>query len=189
VPAERQLSLLGEIAAALGAAGIPFWLRGGWALDFLLGRILRDHRDIDLVAHLADRDAIHDVLTSSGFVCNRELGGALIQFKKHGESIQFALVERGSSGELVSRGFESSPWPDGALEGPVCELNGVRCRTFSPQALIEEKEGISELLGQPLRKKDHVSIGLLRELVAAYGSQGATSAPSSSTSEKPSRVS
>ncbi|MFF2458960.1 nucleotidyltransferase domain-containing protein [Peribacillus simplex] len=28
---------------------IDLWLRGGWVMDFLLGKITRSHSDIDLV--------------------------------------------------------------------------------------------------------------------------------------------
>jgi len=51
----RQLHLLGELAELLGGRDVPFWLRGGWALDFLLGAVTRRHADIDLVAWLSDR--------------------------------------------------------------------------------------------------------------------------------------
>jgi phosphorylcholine metabolism protein LicD len=46
--AERQLELIEEFASLAKAAGVDCWLRGGWALDFLLGRITRPHEDIDL---------------------------------------------------------------------------------------------------------------------------------------------
>ncbi len=46
---EAQLRVIREIAELFGAAHIRFWLRGGWALDFLLGEITRPHGDIDPV--------------------------------------------------------------------------------------------------------------------------------------------
>jgi hypothetical protein len=45
----RELAVLGELWALLGRTRIRFWLRGGWALDFHLGRLTRDHADIDVV--------------------------------------------------------------------------------------------------------------------------------------------
>ena len=47
--ATTQLRLIAEIEGVLRSARIRFWLRGGWALDFLIGRITRQHSDIDLV--------------------------------------------------------------------------------------------------------------------------------------------
>jgi hypothetical protein len=177
--AERQFAVLAELAAALGAAGIPFWLRGGWALDFLLGRITRPHADIDLVARLSDRDGIFDALTSEGFRHARELPGAAIDFERDGESVQIVLFERSPSGTLVTRGFESWPWPDGALDGPVREIDGVVCRTLAPSALLEEKATYRKHRGRELREKDHLSIRLLRQVLADYESQEAAASASS----------
>jgi hypothetical protein len=33
---------------------VPVWLRGGWAMDFFLGQVTRDHADIDWFARAAD---------------------------------------------------------------------------------------------------------------------------------------
>ena len=46
-PNPIQLELIGEIHRELAARSIPHWLGGGWALDFLLGEVLRVHGDVD----------------------------------------------------------------------------------------------------------------------------------------------
>ena len=163
--AENQLRLLAEIAEALDGVEIPFWLRGGWALEFLLGRITRDHADIDLVAWREDRDAIVQTLTSRGFEHVRELPDVALDFEKTGESIQVLLVELGPAGALVCRGFESWPFPEGTLDGPACTIDGVSCRTLAPHALLYEKETYEARRGRPLREKDRESIRLLRQLI------------------------
>ena len=143
---------------------MTFWLRGGWALDFLLGRITRDHADVDLVAWREDRDAIHEALTSRGFEHVRELPEVAVDFEKEGESIQVLLVELGASRALVCRGFESWPFPDGSLDGPLCRIGDLSCRTLAPRALLYEKETYAANRGRSLREKDHESIRLLRRL-------------------------
>jgi hypothetical protein len=40
---QRQLALLREIDHFLGTGRIHYWLRGGWAMDFLLGEATREH--------------------------------------------------------------------------------------------------------------------------------------------------
>jgi hypothetical protein len=47
--AESQLKVLSEISRISEEIGFTFWLRGGWAIDFLLGKITRQHDDIDLI--------------------------------------------------------------------------------------------------------------------------------------------
>lgn len=160
-----QFELLAEIAEALADASIEFWLRGGWALDFLLGEIRPDHADIDLVAWRRDRDAIYAALTERGFEHDRELPDVAIDFRKKDQSIQILLVVFSADGALVCHGFESWPFPAGALDGPTRTINGISCRTLAPEALLHEKETYAANRGRPLREKDHASIGLLRQLV------------------------
>jgi serine/threonine-protein kinase len=65
---ETQLSLIRELADLLGKAHLRFWLRGGWAVDFLLGEITRRHSDIDLVTWLRHRQRIRRTLLDAGFL-------------------------------------------------------------------------------------------------------------------------
>ncbi|TMM02147.1 MAG: hypothetical protein E6G10_10870 [Actinobacteria bacterium] len=144
--AQRQFRLLGELEGTFADAGVSSWLRGGWALDFLLGKITRDHADIDLVAWRHDRDAVHDALTARGYRHDRELVDSAVDFEKDGESIQVLLVEIGPLGALVCHGFEQWPFPEGSLEGPICRIGDVSYRTLAPHALLYEKETLS---GEP----------------------------------------
>ena len=53
-----QLNVLGEINAIFSSLRGRFWLRGGWAIDFLLGKITRPHEDLDLVTWVRHRDRL-----------------------------------------------------------------------------------------------------------------------------------
>jgi lincosamide nucleotidyltransferase A/C/D/E len=46
-----------EVVSRLKAAGVPFWLDGGWGIDALVGRETRPHDDLDLVV---SRDTLGD---------------------------------------------------------------------------------------------------------------------------------
>ena len=63
-----QLEVLAELASVFASLKIGFWLRGGWALDFLLGRITRVHSDIDLVSWARERTRIQRGLLAHEFV-------------------------------------------------------------------------------------------------------------------------
>jgi hypothetical protein len=45
--AARQLRLIADTVAMAERLGVQVWLRGGWATDFFLGQVTRDHVDID----------------------------------------------------------------------------------------------------------------------------------------------
>jgi Aminoglycoside-2''-adenylyltransferase len=46
---------------------VELWLRGGWAMDFFLGRGTRDHHDIDWFAWATDAPVITAQLLERGF--------------------------------------------------------------------------------------------------------------------------
>jgi hypothetical protein len=164
---EGQFDVLCDVAQAFRTVGIPFWLRGGWALDFLMGELRTGHADIDVVAWRRDRDVICDTLAQHHFELDNELPEVAIDFTKSGHWVQVLLMEVSATGALVCHGFESWPFPEGSLDGPDRTLNGLTCHTLAAHALLDEKESYEAMRGRPLREKDRISIRLLRRLMKA----------------------
>ena len=52
--ATRQLQIIAETNEIAQSLGADVWLRGGWAMDFYLGELTRDHEDIDWFAWISD---------------------------------------------------------------------------------------------------------------------------------------
>lgn len=161
---ETQLSLIRELADLLGKAHLRFWLRGGWALDFHAGRVTRPHKDVDLVTWTRHRGRLRRLLEANGYVTVR-FDEPQVFFEKRGQEVNFAMIKRDSSGQIVTPRFEEWPWPDGAFSGPPRTLFGVTCRAMTLEALADEKEGYEAWRGVPLRAKDEVSLRLLGELL------------------------
>jgi hypothetical protein len=165
---DSQLRLIGEVVDALDEAGIELWLRGGWALDFHLGEVTREHDDVDLVAWLADGPRIQALLEPLGYVPaplpndRPELG---LRLRKDDEEVAFVFVECARDGSLVTRGYEQWPWPAGMLEEPPRTLHGLTCRSLTAHALLDELETHADWSGHPLRPKDAGSVESLRRLV------------------------
>jgi Aminoglycoside-2''-adenylyltransferase len=49
-----QLRIIKAVVNALDAAGIPAWLFGGWGLDARIGRITREHGDVEFWVERTD---------------------------------------------------------------------------------------------------------------------------------------
>jgi hypothetical protein len=150
-------------------AGVACWLRGGWALDFLLGRVTRPHGDIDFFVWEEDANAFARLLGQRGF---EDVPGPppkqQLNFLKAGEELHVGLVRREPSGEVVVAGgpHEGAPWPRGMLGDDVGRIGSVNCRIVSPEAQLEVKERWEEWTGRPARDYDARDIALLREIVA-----------------------
>lgn len=157
-----QFELISEITDLFRRARIRFWLRGGWALDFLIGRVTRRHSDVDLVTWRRHADRIQRMLLASGYEVATVTDQAAIHFAKNGQDVAFAFIMRDERGRIVTPGREFWPWPP--FPEALRTLNGIACRTMSAAALLEEKENYEKYSGRTLRPKDRESIRALRSL-------------------------
>jgi hypothetical protein len=65
--AREQLDAIAILDSALTPRGLDYWLFGGWAVDFWVGRITREHDDIDVAAWRRDYEAIKSALLHAGW--------------------------------------------------------------------------------------------------------------------------
>ncbi len=170
---DRQLALIGEFVSLCYAASIEYWLRGGWAVDFFLGRVTREHEDIDLFVWAEDAGELTRELRRAGY---SELPGPppeqQCNYKKDGEELQIALIARNERGEVVVAGgrWAGAPWPEGMVGLHRGMIGDVECRIVSPRAQIEIKESFPRWRPDlPPLEKHRVDVTLLREALSADG--------------------
>ena len=158
-----QFKLISEIARLCKSARMRFWLRGGWALDFLIGSVTRSHSDIDLVTWRRHADRIESTLLAAGYRVATVTDQAAIHFTKADQDIGIAFIKKDQEGRFVTPGREFWPWP--SFPQALRTLDGVACRTMSVAALLEEKVNYEKYSKRPPRPKDLASIQTLRSLV------------------------
>src|SRR3954447_5121024 len=92
-PAEAQLAAIETVSAILEREHLDYWLFGGWAVDFCVGRMTRDHGDIDFIVWRKDRQAMDAALASTGWrrapVENHVIGAG---YRLDGVLLEFTLV-------------------------------------------------------------------------------------------------
>jgi hypothetical protein len=100
--AAGQIAAIKILDDALRAAGIDYWLFGGWAVDFWVGRVTRDHDDIDAAAWRRDYDGIREALQSVGWrhtpVADEMVG---TRYTWQRSELEFTFVEARDGGEVV----------------------------------------------------------------------------------------
>lgn len=159
---QATLDALSEISALLQSHNIRFWLRGGWALDFLLGREVRPHGDLDVVVWQRHAGKIRPLLEAAGYTFRDRGFVAQMDFRKGKAAISIVLLQRQQNGNVTPYRLPSWVWlPD--LLGGLRELHGLKCRTLTPQQLIHEKQTYEGTA--PLRPKDVESLRLLNTLI------------------------
>ena len=127
---------------ALRAAGIDYWLFGGGAVEFWVGRITRDHDDTDAAAWRQDHDRIREAMLSAGWrhtpVENEVVG---TRYAWQPSELEFTFVEARGGGEIVI------PFPAHEIIRTVeafgeerRSLHGVQARVIPLELLLEGKQ-------------------------------------------------
>jgi hypothetical protein len=173
----RQLALIAEFVSLCEAAAIPCWLRGGWAMDFFLGYITREHDDIDLFVWAEDAPTLTRELERAGF---REVEGpppeAQRDFLKDEEALQITLLARHERGEVVVAGgpWAGAPYPEGMLGEDIGRLGDVTCPIVNPRVQLEIKEQFPGWVGLPMSEKHRSDITRLRRALGLADDQPVT---------------
>lgn len=162
---KAQLEILGEIAAIFCALDRPFWLRGGWAIDFLLGSVTRPHEDLDLVAFVECRDLLEQKLADAGYE-RYPISGRQTDFRKNGADIQVCYVTYTEDGQIILNGLPEWVWRKDALQTETFSLYGISACVLNPRQLLEEKEVYREI-GRMPRPKDEESKTVLRGMIGS----------------------
>ncbi|WP_043641147.1 nucleotidyltransferase domain-containing protein [Nonomuraea candida] len=155
-----------RVLAALERAGCAVWIGGGWGIDALVGRVTRDHADLDLLHRAEQEPAAIAALEALGYTerldgvlpgrparfvmtaaGGRELDLHPLHFRPDGSAVQ-RLDDQGGAFTYPAAAF---------TEGTI---KGVRVPCLSAAQQVEFHQGY-----QP-RERDLHDMARLRE---AYG--------------------
>jgi hypothetical protein len=138
--ASEQMQAIGNLDAALGSAQIEDWLFGGWAVDFWVGRVTREHDDIDAAAWRRDYDA--RALVEMGWrhtpVENEVVG---TRYTWRSVEVEFTFVEARDDGAvLIPIPEHEIVWTTEPFGEERQVLNGVGARTIPLDLLRSGKQ-------------------------------------------------
>jgi lincosamide nucleotidyltransferase A/C/D/E len=122
-----------ELYRAFDGAGLHIWVDGGWSVDALLGRQLRDHADLDLALDNRDWPRFLEVAAAGGFARIREDGPFTTIFADaDGRELDVHRFIRDSSGEITG-GID---YPTESLTGTGV-IAGVEVRCVAAASMVE----------------------------------------------------
>lgn len=165
-----QLAAISEMVDVARSLDSEIWLRGGWAMDFYLGRLTREHLDVDWYVWNSEMPVIANALVARGWTDmgqhpaeqQRDLAKGSVEFG-------IAPLARAGDGRVVVGGgpWRNAPLPKDILANALeCQLGGIQCPVISPAAQIEIKQMMPTWVpGLPTRLKDAADIDLLAEAV------------------------
>ena len=159
-----QLAALGRLHRLFEQHGIDYWLFGGWAVDFHAGAVTRSHNDLDLAVWVEDLDRIATLLAADGWNHSPEEDeDGYTGYELGAVRLELAFLARDDGGHVYTPLHEGqAPWPGGAFQTDVAELQGVRARIVSLPALKADK---SEAHDDPaVAAKDRADLATLSRL-------------------------
>ncbi|TWP31773.1 nucleotidyltransferase domain-containing protein [Leekyejoonella antrihumi] len=146
--AREQLAAVAEVLGAGRRGGIEIWLRGGWAMDFYLGEISREHLDVDFFAWRHDLPQLVESLVANGW---SEIGthprDQQRDLRRGAVELGFAPLERDVEGRVVVGGgpWRGTRWPADILSDAVVgHIGDLCCPVISPRAQVEIKQMMPE---------------------------------------------
>jgi len=165
---QRQLLLIRRVVAVMEAADLSLWLFGGWGLDARLGRITREHGDIEFWVEREQAEKSKAVLVEAGaVVVPTQPPEESREYTWDGVPFNTAYFDRQQDGTIKLAGR----WSDWNLpaesfgDGPGI-LGDSEVPTMSVTGMLAMKEQYPTLRnGRPWRDKDRKDIEELRRLV------------------------
>ena len=165
-----QLRIIRAVVNALGAAGIPAWLFGGWGLDARIGRITREHGDVEFWVERTDAGRSRAVLVEAGATAlATQPPEEACEFTWNGADFSTAYFDRRPDGSSSQPDGRFSDWlfPPGSFSDEPGSLDGMQVLTMSVAGMLAMREQYPRLRnGGPWRPKDIDDIKALRALAA-----------------------
>jgi aminoglycoside-2''-adenylyltransferase len=134
---KQQLAALADVGELLDRSGFDYWLFGGWAVDFHLGTVTREHEDIDLAVWLQDAEAVASLLYAAAWQHKPlpgEDGGT--GYERGRVRVELTYLACDETGRIfIPFRDENALWSGEPLGNEVRELLCVRARVI-PLALL-----------------------------------------------------
>jgi len=173
---EGQLRIIRDVVAALQAADISAWLFGGWGLDARIGRITREHGDVEFWVERVHAERSKALLVEAGATAlPTQPPEESCEYTWDDVSFSTAYFDRQSDGLFSHPLGRFSDWlfPPGSFGEEPVTLDGTQVLAMSVSGMLAMKEQFPSLRnGRPWRQKDITDMEILRGLAPAERADG-----------------
>ncbi|GAA1889898.1 nucleotidyltransferase domain-containing protein [Asanoa iriomotensis] len=167
---EGQLRVIRKVVAALQAADVSAWLFGGWGLDARIGRITREHGDVEFWVERIHAERSKALLLEAGATpLTTQPPEESCEYVWDDVSFSTAYFDRQSDRSFSQPLGRFSDWlfPPGSFGEEPVTLDGTPVLVMSVFGMLAMKEQFPSLRnGRPWRPKDITDMEILRRLAS-----------------------
>jgi hypothetical protein len=175
---ERQLRVIRNVIAVTQSADISVWLFGGWGLDARIGRITREHGDVEFWVERTHAERSKTLLIGAGATAlATQPPEEACEFIWDDVPFSTAYFDRMPDGSFIQLLGRWSDWqfPPGSFGDEPGTLDGTPVPAMSVPGMLAMKEQFPHLRnGGQWRPKDIDDIEILRGLAAEGRADGHT---------------
>jgi hypothetical protein len=165
-----QLRVIRKVITVMQAERISAWLFGGWGLDARIGRITRQHGDVEFWVDRTNAKRSKDALVRAGAIAlATQPPDEACEFTWDDVLFSTAYFDRQPDESFSQPLGRWADWrfPPGSFSDEPGMLDGTPVLAMSVSGMLAMKEQFPHLRnGRPLRQKDIADISALRELAA-----------------------
>ena len=175
---EGQLRVIRMVISVMQAADISAWLFGGWGLDARIGRITREHGDVEFWVERIHAERSKAALVGAGATAlTTQPPEEACEFTWDDVLFSTAYFDRRPDGSFSQPLGRWSDWlfPPGSFGDEPGVLAGSQVLAMSVSGMLAMKEQFPHLRnGRPWRQKDIADIEILLGLAAGKRADGHT---------------
>jgi hypothetical protein len=164
ISSDDPLAAVSRLNASFEQGGIPYWLFGGWAVDFHVGQVTRDHADIDIAVWQTDLISVGALLRADGWLQTPgQEDDGYTSYTRGALHLDLAFLARDAQG-IVYTPLKAGrgEWPPNSFEADICDLAGTRAHVVSLASLVTDKSDLREDVGAAT--KDAADVAVLRSV-------------------------
>jgi hypothetical protein len=170
-----QRRVIDQVVGALREANVSAWLFGGWGLATRIGRITRDHGDIEFWVERTNAERSKAILVEAGAsTLTTQPPEESCEFLWDGIDFSTAYFDRQPDGTFTTKG-RWSDWlfPAGSFSDEPAILDGTEVLAMSVAGMLAMKVQFPTLRnGKPWRAKDEIDVEALRHLASKSDARG-----------------
>lgn len=167
MPAEEVLAVVDW----LEARGAVHVITGGWAVDALVGRATRPHRDLDVIVEAGACDGLARWLRGRGYEAVADWLPIRIELRRGRCGVDLHPMKVDGRGDGVQAGFGTQVFEHRAADRTRGRIGGRRVVVATAARLMELHRGYEP------RPEDLHDIALLRRLLQSEGMTGGGGEP------------